>query len=137
MRKKIQKFLSDSCILFTLFVFILYTAGFFLIDGSVSLSFGGVLSLLAICAVLSLFRRVLTSKKLPLIWRVLIHYILVLGSAFLAFSIIGKIISTSLQSLVMLSIITFLYSVFALISVVLESKPDSNEKEEYQSMFRK
>ncbi|MBQ9133341.1 MAG: hypothetical protein IJX64_02280 [Clostridia bacterium] len=137
MAKKIQKILTDSCILFTIFVFIIYAAGYCFQQKSVTLALSGTAMLLGVCIVLSVFRRVLTYKKLPMIVRILIHYALVLGSAFLGFAVIGKIISTSLQSLIMLSAITLLYSMFALAYAFLESKQDKNAKDEYTSMFRK
>ena len=99
MAKKIQKILTDSCILFTIFVFIIYAAGYCFQQRSVTLALSGTAMLLGVCIVLSIFRRVLTYKQLPMIVRILIHYALVLGSAFLGFAVIGKIVSTSVQSL--------------------------------------
>lgn len=137
MSKKIQKILTDSCILFTIFVFIIYAAGYCFQQRSVTLALSGAAMLLASCAVLCIFRRVLTYKKLPMIVRILVHYILVLGSAFLVFAVIGKIVSTSVQSLIMLSAVTLIYSIFALAYAFIESKQDKNAKDEYTSMFKK
>ena len=137
MSKKIQKILTDSCILFTIFVFIIYAAGYCFQQKSVTLALSGTAMLLATCVVLSIFRGVLTYKKLPMVVRILVHYLLVLSSAFLAFAVIGKIVSTSLQSLIMLSVVTLLYSIIALAYAFIESKQNKNAKDEYTSMFKK
>ena len=137
MLKNIQKILKDSCILFTIFVFILYGIGYCIPEQSVTIAFSGAAMLLGVCIVLCIFRRVLHMTRLPLLTRILLHYLLVLGAAFLGFAVIGRIVSTSLQSLVMLSIVTFLYSIFALVYAFIESKQDKNAKDEYTSMFKK
>ena len=137
MLKNIQKILTDSCILFTILVFIVYGIGYCIPDQSVTIAINGAAMLFGICIVLCIFRKILHVKKVPILVRALIHYLLVLFTAFLAFAVIGKIVSNSLQSLAMLAIVTLLYSVFALVYAYIESKQDNKNQEEYTSMFRK
>ena len=137
MQNKIQKILTDSCILFTILLFIVYGIGYCVLGHSVTMAINGATMLFCVCIVLTVFRKVLTWNKLPLALRILSHYLLVLGAAFLSFAVVGKIVSTSLASLVMLSIVTLLYTIFALVYAFIESKRDKNAKDEYTSMFRK
>ena len=137
MKKKIQKILTDSCILFAVLIFIVYGIGYCVLGQSVTMAMNGIAMLFAICVALCIFHKVLTYKKWPLPVRILLHYLLVLSAAYLSFAVIGKVVSTSPQSLAMLAIITLLYTVFALVYAFLGSKQKANAQEDYVSMFKK
>jgi len=137
MVKKIQKFLSACCILFTFLVFALYGLGKLFSDFEVGLNLEKAAMLLGTCAILCLCSCVLFIKKLPMYVRILLHYLLVLGSMFLIFAVIGKIISTSLQSLVMLSAVTLLYSVIALVYALFQTRSGKKTTKKYTPIFKK
>lgn len=141
--KKIKKILSDSCILFTVFVFILLATFALLFDeqeGVVSgLPFSTAL-LIFICSVLlRVFHNILNVKKIHLAWRVIIHYILVVGTSFAAVLLINKLANNTtkaLSSFIILTVLTLVYSGIIVISILIQNKraEKKKEKKEYKSI---
>lgn len=141
--KKIKKILSDSCILFTVFVFILLATFALLFDeqeGVVSgLPFSTAL-LIFICSVLlRVFHNILNVKKIHLAWRVIIHYILVVGTSFAAVLLINKLANNTtkaLSSFIILTVLTLVYSGIIVISILIKNKraEKKKEKKEYKSI---
>ena len=86
MIKKIKKILTESCILFTVFVFIVLTVNSLFSspnDGVVTGISLEASALLFICAVLlRLYHGVLYAEKLPMVLRVIINYVLVVATGF-------------------------------------------------------
>lgn len=137
MLKKIQKLLTDSCILFTLLVFILYSIGNIFLDSGNPMTLDKLPLLFLTCLLFCLCHRILYVKQLHMVARVLLHYVAVLAAMFVVFAVFTDIISTSLQSLIMLSIITLLYSVIALVYTFWNTRSGKKAKEEYSPMFKK
>ena len=133
---KIKKYLTEVCILFTLLIFLLYLVGTALIISTITINLASICVLFGLSLLLTLLNRILFIKKIGLALRMLIHYFSVLASSFVLFGVIGKVLSTSLATLFMLSIVTLVYSVFAVLIITLGSK-NKNVKEEYTSMFNK
>ncbi len=139
MKKHLKKFFTDSCIIFTVFVFILYIVGTLTLSNTITLTLKTAALLFVCCLLLRLLHNVLYIKSIPMICRILLHYILVVSAAYIGFAIIAKIISNSLASIVMLSAVTLIYSAFAIALFLISSKQKEkeNEKQEYQSIFKK
>lgn len=137
MIERIKKLLTDSCILFTVFVFILYIVGNVLVSKTITITLGTAALLFVCCIMLCLFHGILYVKKIHIALRIILHYLLVLAAAYLGFAIIGKIVSNSLETLVMLSLVTFIYSVLALILFIVSDKKKEEQKGTYTSIFKK
>lgn len=137
MKKKLQKLLADACILFTVLAFVLFSIGAITVDYVVALSFGGTVLLFVTSIVLVLCSRILYAKKLHMIIRILLHYGIVLGAAFLIFAVIGRIVSTSLAALVLLAGITFLYTAIALAYALWTTRANKSNGTSYDPMFKK
>ena len=139
MLEKIKKTLTDSCILFTVFVFILYIAGNLLVSNTITITLTTATMLFLCCICLRIFHNVLYAKKIPIALRIIIHYLLVLTAAYIGFALIAKIVTNSLAAIIMLSSVTLVYSVFAVTVVLLFGKKNEteNNKKEYQSIFKK
>lgn len=136
MFNKIKTIFNDACILFTLLTFILYCAAFIAVKEAVAFSIVGVFALFGLSLILSIIRQVLYIKSFSLPLRILIHYLLVLICSFLLFAVIGKVVTTSLASLVLLAIVTLVYSILSLVFVLLGNNPKEHN-ETYTSMFKK
>ena len=137
MFKKIQNFTSTCCVLFTFLMFVLFGLGKLFSDFEVALNLPKTAMLLGTCALLCLCSGILFIKKLPFGVRIIAHYFLVLGAMYLVFAVIGKFISTSLQSLVMLAFVTLLYSIVSLVYALVRNKFDKKADVQYKSMFKK
>lgn len=137
MFKKIRNFTSSCCVLFTLLVFLLFAIGKLFSEFEVALNLPKTAMLFGTCALLCLCSGILFVKKIPFGIRILMHYFLVLGAMYLVFAVIGKFISSSLQSLVMLAFVTLIYSIIALVYAFLRTKLDTKESTQYKSMFKK
>lgn len=134
---KLKKFLCDSCILFTAFVFILYIAGHALISTSITITLKTASVLFLCCLFLRIFHNVLYIKSIPTALRVFIHYLLVVGAAYIGFALIAKIVTNSLASFVLLSVITLIYCGISAIVMFIKNKnkENDNQKKEYKSIF--
>lgn len=139
MIEKIKKTLADSCILFTAFVFILYIAGNLLVSNTITITLATATCLFICCIVLRVFHNILYVKRLHIATRIIIHYLLVLVAAYIGFAFIAKIITNSLASIIMLSTVTLVYSVFAVAIVMTwgKKKEEKNKQKEYLSIFKK
>ncbi len=134
---KLKKFLCDSCILFTVFVFILYIAGHALISTSITITLKTAAVLFLCCLLLRVFHNVLYIKSIPIALRVFIHYLLVVCAAYIGFALIAKIVTNSLASFVLLSVITLIYCGISAVIMFIQnkSKENDNQKKEYKSIF--
>lgn len=132
----VKKILREACVMFTLLTFILYCIGYIIVSKTITLNLGSIAILFVMCLVLCLFKRILYIKNIPLFYKAVIHYVIVLGSAFLLFSVIGKVVTTSLASLIMLSVITLIYTIATIIILLISSK-NENATGEYTSIFNK
>ena len=137
MKNKFRKILIRSCILFTIFVFIIYVTAALLLTDTVTLTLIGAAELYATCLVLAVLQEILLWRKLSVPLRLLIHYLLVLGAAYLAFAVIAKVNMTSLASFVFFAALTLIYSVCALLVVLIGEKRAHKESKEYTPMFKK
>lgn len=134
---KLKKFLCDSCILFTVFVFILYIAGHALVSTSITLTLKTAAGLFLCCLLLRVFHNVLYIKSLPMAFRVFIHYLLVVSASYVGFALIAKIVTNSLASFVLLSVITLIYCGISAVIMFVQNKnrEKNNQKKEYKSIF--
>ncbi len=137
MIKKTQKLLTDTCILFTVLAFVLFGIGSVSVEYAIALSFSGTVLLFCTALMLALCSRIFSIKKLHMAFRVLLHYVAVLAASFLIFAVIGKIVSTSLATLVLLSVITLLYSVIAFIYALWKTRYVRKGSKDYTSLFKK
>ncbi len=134
--KKIRNFLTDTCILFTAFVFILYIAGYILVSNTITITLSAMFALFVSCFLLRVFHTVLHIKKLPFILRILIHYLLVVIAAYIGFVFIAKIVTNSLATFVLLLFVTLLYTAIAVVIALIQNKKKTVEDtKEYKSMF--
>lgn len=146
MTKKIKKILNDSCILFTFFVFILL-----IINNLISAPAAGIVlglslqtaALLFCCSVLlRTFHGILNIQKIKLWLRVLINYILVVGTGFITLKLVGTLTnhsSNGLVSFLLLSVFALSYSGFVVGYMIIKKKHEEKkkEKEEYKSIVKK
>ena len=146
MLKKIKKILTDSCILFTVFVFILLT-----VNAAFSSPSDGIVSglsletcaLLFICGVLlRIYHGVLYVEKIPMALRVIINYLLVVGTGFGAIKLISSVTNrqqNSLSLFIILSVFALIYSAVIVIGLIIKKKmaEKKNEKKEYKSIVNK
>lgn len=135
---KLKRFLTDSCILFTIFVFILYIAGHALVSTSITITLKTATGLYLCCMFLRVFHNVLHLKKMPMVLRVLIHYLLVVAAAYIGFALIAKIVSNSLQTFIMFAVVTAIYCTITAVIMLItsKSKEKSNEQKEYKSILK-
>ena len=141
--KKIKKLLSDSCILFTVFVFILLVACALFVEKTQGVIRGLALEtavLLFICALLlRIFHNILHIEKLNIALRVIFHYVLVVGTSFAASSLISSFTnnkSNQVTSFVILSVITLVYSGIIVVDIIIKRKKQEkkNQAKEYKSI---
>ncbi len=134
---KLKKFFTDSCILFTLFVFILYIAGHIFVSTSITITLKTAALLFLCCMVLRVLHAVLYINKIPKFARIFLHYLLVLAAAYISFALIAKIVSNSLATFVLLSAVTAVYCVFTVTITALSQKSQEkkNQDSEYKSIF--
>ncbi len=148
MLAKIKKILSDSCILFTAFVFILMTA-YSLINQSspnaaMGISFGTSLILFAAAFCMRIFHTVLNVESIKMPVRFILHYVLIIGTALGSLWLIRELsnanhISSSLAFFVILSFFTVIYLLFCLIFFIFKNIKQNklNSKKEYSSIIKK
>ncbi|MBE6679431.1 MAG: hypothetical protein E7598_02795 [Ruminococcaceae bacterium] len=134
---KLKKFLTDSCILFTVFVFILYIAGHAIISTSITITLKTAAILFLCCLLLRVLHNVLYIKKIPVALRILAHYLLIICAAYIGFALIAKIVTNSLATFVLLSAITAIYCGVSAIIMAIGNKQKEGEKQkkEYKSIF--
>lgn len=145
MIKKIKKILTESCILFTVFVFIVLTVNSLFSspnDGVVTGISLEASALLFICAVLlRLYHGVLYAEKLPMVLRVIINYVLVVATGFGAIKLISTVTNrqqNSLSLFIILSVFALLYCAAVIIILAVKRKRDEkkNQSKEYKSIVK-
>ncbi len=148
MLEKIKKTLTDSCILFTVFVFILlsvysliYTPNTGIVSG---LSLETCILLFACSVLMRVFHSVLYIEKIHLAARVVIHYLLVVGTAFGSLLLIRKATGASqgqspITAFVILSVFSLIYIGVCVIFLLLKKKKldKENSRKEYSSIVKK
>ena len=146
MFEKIKKIFKDACILFTFFVFVLLIINNLISAPSAGIVLGISLetaALLYCCSVLlRTFHGILNVKKIKLWLRVLINYILVVGTGFVTLKLVGTLTnhqSNSLVSFLLLSVFALSYSGFVVGYMIIKKKRDDKkkEKQEYKSIVKK
>lgn len=144
MIKKIKKILTESCILFTVFVFIVLTVNSLFSspnDGVVTGISLEASALLFICAVLlRLYHGVLYAEKLPMVLRVIINYVLVVATGFGAIKLISTVTNrqqNSLSLFIILSVFALLYCAAVIILAVKRKRDEKkNQSKEYKSIVK-
>ncbi len=138
MLQKIKHTLTLACILFTASVFLLYAAGLALVGATIAFTLEALILLFALCILIALCSRILHIKSLSLPIRILIHYILILASAFFIFAFIGGFVQSAASALIAFFFVTLVYAVFAVIFATLEQKKrrSAQDQKSYQSIFK-
>lgn len=138
MLQKIKHTLTLACILFTTAVFLLYAAGLALVGATIAFTLEALILLFALCILIALCSRILHIKSLSLPIRILIHYILILASAFFIFAFIGGFVQSAASALIAFICVTLVYAVFAVIFATLEQKKrrSAQDQKSYQSIFK-
>ena len=148
MLEKIKKLLSASCILFTVFVFILLTIYSLIYtpsEGIVSgLSLETCLLLFACSVLMRVFHGVLNIEKLPFYARVILHYLLVVGTAFGSLMLIREATGAAngqspITAFIILSLFSLIYIGFSVIYILIRNKKlqKENAKKDYSSIVKK
>ncbi|MBQ6893361.1 MAG: hypothetical protein IJN48_04070 [Clostridia bacterium] len=147
MLEKIKKTFTDSCILYTIFVFILLIVYSLLStpdDGIVrGLSLETSALIFACAVLLRTFHNILYIEKLHFVTRIVINYILVVGSTFGALILIREATNAVGQkpivSFAILSVLSLAYIGIMVLWFLLRKKSEekNNEKKEYHSIVKK
>ncbi|MBQ8837043.1 MAG: hypothetical protein IJ002_06015 [Clostridia bacterium] len=139
----LKKILTDSCILFTVFVFILLSVNCLFVpadEGIVSgLSFETSLLLFISAVLLRIYYGVLSVKTIPLPLRVIINYVLVVGTGYGVIKLINTATNrqqNSLSLFVILAALALIYSAVIIIVFAIKGKKNEkkNEEKEYKSI---
>lgn len=133
--KKATAFLSSACVIFTLFTLLFHLADVAL--GGATSKLISQFSLVAACLFLAAANRILRISKLPLAARMILHYIAVCVILLGIFSLVGNLISTPVQFLLMYTCITIFYIGFAVAYLIVnrKKKAKQNDAAEYKSIF--
>ena len=122
MLQKIKHALTLACILFTAAVFLLYAVGLALVGATIMFTLEALVLLFALCVLIALCSRILHIESLSIPIRILIHYVLILASAFSVFAFIGGFVQSAASALIAFVCVTLVYAVFAVIFAALEQK---------------
>lgn len=138
MLQKIKHALTLACILFTAAVFLLYAAGLALVGATIMFTLEALVLLFALCVLIALCSRILHIESLSIPIRILIHYVLILASAFSVFAFIGGFVQSAASALIAFVCVTLVYAVFAVIFAALEQKKrrSAQDQKSYQSIFK-
>ena len=148
MFNKTKKILSDSCIIFTIFVIVLlcvYSAISNPDDGIVSgLSLETSLIVFISSILLRTFFEILFLENFSFISRIIFHYILTTATSFGALTLIREVTNTSLKqspvaAFIILSVLSLIYILACAIFIIFNHrrKERSKEKNSYSSIVKK
>ncbi len=134
------KILTGACIIFTVLIFILYTAGMVISDNAHSWipTLSSMYMLFLFSLVLSMANRLVLHTKLHAAFKLIIHYFISIIIFYILFFTWGHYEGSISTVFVILLLFTILYAIAAIIYAVIASLTSSvkNKKSEYSSQFK-
>ena len=137
--KKISNILKQTCIFFTLIVVMFYLVSNSTISSTLVLEMSGMFMLLIFSFILALCNLIFGIKKLPIVVRSLIHYLIIAGIILFAFFYFTPDTASFGVSMVLVAFIAVIYAIVTAIAVAISIRLRSvkSDEEEYKPQFEK
>ena len=135
--KKILNILKQTCIFFTLIVVFFYLISNSMISSTLVLEISGMFILLLFSFILAICNLIFGIKKLPIVVRSLIHYLLIAGLILFAFFYFTPDTASFGVSMVIAAFIAIIYAVSTavVIAVSIRIKTVKSDEEVYNPQF--
>ena len=135
--KKLLNILKQTCIFFTLIVVLFYLISNSMINSSMVLETSGMFLLLGFSFILALCNLIFGIKKLPIVVRSLIHYLLIAGIILFAFFYFTPDTASFGVSMVIAAFIAVIYAICTAIAVAVSIKIKTvrSDEEVYSPQF--
>lgn len=137
--KQILNILKQTCIFFTLIIVLFYLISNSMISSTLVLEMSGMFMILLFSFILSLCNLIFGIKKLPIVIRALIHYLIIAGIILFAFFYFTPESSSFGVSMVIAAFIAVIYAISTAIvlAVSIRIKTVKSNEEEYKPQFEK
>ncbi len=135
--KKILNILKQTCIFFTLIVVMFYLISNSMISSTLVLEMSGMFMLLLFSVILALCNLIFGVKKLPIVIRALIHYLIIAGIILFAFFYFTPASASFGTAMVIAAFIAVIYAISTavVLAVSIRMKNVKSDEEEYSPQF--
>ena len=135
--KKFLNILKQTCIFFTLIVILFYLISNSMISSTLVLEMSGVFMLLIFSFVFALCNLIFDIKKLPIVIRALIHYLIIIGIILFAFFYFTPDSASFGTAMVIAAFIAVIYAISTavVLAVSIRIKNVKSDEQAYNPQF--